>query len=85
MAENRRKYDRELRDGAVRIVEKSGKPIAQVTRDLGADEGTLGNWVARAGAAREPGALSGDERAELDQLREENATLPAAEPARSRA
>jgi transposase len=75
MAENRKKYDREFRDGAVRIVEESGKPIAQVARDLGVNEGTLGNWVARARAAREPGALSLDEREELKQLREENATL----------
>jgi transposase len=32
MAENRKKYDKEFRDGAVRIVEESGKPIAQVAR-----------------------------------------------------
>jgi len=31
--------------GAVRIVRKSSKPIAQVARDLGVNEGTLGNWV----------------------------------------
>lgn len=75
MAEHRKKYDQEFRGGAVRIVEESGKPIAQVARDLGVNEGTLGNWVARARAAREPGALSRDEREELKQLREENATL----------
>ena len=45
MPEIRKKYDREFRDGAVRIVEETGKPIAQVARDLGVNEGTLGNWV----------------------------------------
>jgi transposase-like protein len=63
MPEIRKKYDREFREGAVRIVEETGKPIAQVARDLGVNEGTLGNWVARAREAREgteacPGATS---------------------------
>jgi transposase len=48
MPEDRKKYDREFREGAVRIVEETGKSIAAVARDLGANEGTLGNWVARA-------------------------------------
>jgi transposase len=57
MPEIRKKYDREFREGAVRIVAETGKPIAQVARDLGVNEGTLGNWVARAReAATEPKA-----------------------------
>ena len=48
MPEKRKKYDREFREGAVRIVEETSKPIAQVARDLGVNEGTLGNWVNRA-------------------------------------
>ena len=42
MPEIRKRYDREFREGAVRIVEETGKPIAQVARDLGVNEGTLG-------------------------------------------
>jgi len=53
MSEKRKKYDREFRDGAVRIVEETGKPIAQVARDLGVNEGTLGNWVNQAPEAAE--------------------------------
>jgi len=75
MSENRKKYDQEFKDGAVRIVEESGKPIAQIARDLGVHEGTLGNWVAKARAASCPGGLTPDEREELKQLRQEVATL----------
>lgn len=76
MPEKRKKYDREFREGAVRIVEETGKPIAQVARDLGVNEGTLGNWVARAKEAREGrGELSKDDYEELKRLRAENAEL----------
>jgi transposase len=76
MPEKRKKYDREFREGAVRIVEETGKPIAQVARDLGVNEGTLGNWVTKDRAAREgtEGLSSGD-IAELKRLRAENAEL----------
>ena len=47
MAEHRKKYDREFRNGAVHIVEESGKPIAQVARDLGVNEGIYRGTSAR--------------------------------------
>ena len=76
MPEKRKKYDREFRDGAVRIVEETGKPIAQVARDLGVNEGTLGNWVNRERAEREGrGELTVDDAAELKRLRDEVAEL----------
>ncbi|MCA2328808.1 transposase, partial [Mycobacterium intracellulare] len=72
MPEKRKKYDREFREGAVRIVEETGKPIAQVARDLGVHEGTLGNWVTRAREAREGrGELTRDDIDELKRLRSE--------------
>ena len=77
MVEARRKFDEDFKIGAVRIVRESGKPIAQVARELGVNEGTLGNWCAQDRRARGEGngALSEDERAELHWLRKENAEL----------
>jgi transposase len=76
MSEKRKKYDREFREGAVRIVEETGKPIAQIARDLGVNEGTLGNWVVRDREAREGrGELTRDDLGELKRLRAENAEL----------
>ena len=77
MAETRRKFDRDFKEGAVRLVRETGMPIAQVARDLGIHDGTLANWVnadrRRRGEA--DGALGEDERAELARLRKENAEL----------
>ncbi|MET7525647.1 transposase [Streptomyces sp. NPDC005248] len=68
MAEQRRKFEPEFREGALRIVLETRKPIAQVARDLGVGEGTLGTWVSRARKASESaktGGLSESEREEL--------------------
>jgi transposase len=76
MSEKRKKYDREFREGAVRIVEETGKPIAQVARDLGVNEGTLGNWVNKAREERNgTKGLSKDDYEELKRLRVEVAEL----------
>jgi len=45
VAETRRKFDQDFREGAVRLVRETGKPIAQAARDLGINEGTPRNWV----------------------------------------
>jgi transposase len=76
MPEKRNKYDAEFREGAVRIVEETGKSVAAVARDLGVNEGTLGNWVVRAREAREgtEGLSTGDIE-ELKRLRAEVAEL----------
>jgi transposase len=76
MTETGRRFDSEFREGAVRIVGETDKPIAQVARELGINEGTLGNWVNKDRAQhRAQGPLNEDERARLEQLERENAEL----------
>ena len=38
-------FSPEFRDEAVKLVIEGSRPIAEVARELGIDEGTLGNWV----------------------------------------
>ena len=49
------------------MVQETGKPIAQVARELGINGGTLGNWCTKDRRQREGSgaALSEEERAEL--------------------
>ena len=42
MAETRRKFDEDFKQGAVRLVRETGKPIAQVARELGDQRGHAG-------------------------------------------
>jgi transposase len=72
------KYQPEFRDAAVEMVRTGNKPIAVVARDLGINEGTLGNWVAadrRVRGEQPADKLNETERQELLRLRRDNAQL----------
>jgi len=58
-------------------VVESSRPIAAVAREIGVNEGTLGNWVNkyRAEHAGEEPALAVPERARLRELERENREL----------
>lgn len=72
----RRRFSDEFKRDAVEIVRSSGKPIAEVARELGIYDSTLGNWVKQDQVNRgEREGLSTDERRELVELRRENARL----------
>ena len=44
MASSRREFTAGFREEAVKMVIETSRPIAQVARELGVNEGTLGNW-----------------------------------------
>jgi transposase len=73
----RRNFAQEYKDQAISLVLDSGRSIVEVAKSIGVHEMTLGKWVKK---ARESGRvpdkdLSEPERAELERLRQENATL----------
>lgn len=77
MTMTRKRFSPEYREEAVKMVLESSRPIAQVARELGLNEGTLGNWVNayRKTHADEEPPLSVSERARLRELEKENREL----------
>ena len=78
MPEKRRKFSPQFRAEAVQLVIESGKPVAEVARDLGVVAQTLGNWVTAwrdANPGPEGGELSPLERVRVSELEEENRRL----------
>jgi len=70
MARGKRTFSPEFRDDAVKLVIDSSRPIAQVARELGIGEATLGNWVGkyrRDHAGEEP-PLGVSDRARLREV-----------------
>jgi len=70
LPQHRRKFSREYRDEAVKLVLETSRPAAQVARELGINEGTLGNWVNlyRQEHADDEPPLNVSERARLREL-----------------
>jgi transposase len=70
------KYSAEFRSDAVELVRSSGRPIAQVARELGVNHETLRHWVRSTERAERPEAAGEAAKdAELARLRRENAEL----------
>jgi transposase len=69
-------YPPEFRQEAVRLVRSSGRPSAEIARDLGCSLESLRHWLkqTRIDAGEAPG-LTSDEREELRRLRRENRVL----------
>ncbi len=77
MAGKYRKFSPEFREEAARMVVETSRPIADVARELGISETSLGNWVRayrRKHAGDEP-PLELPERARLRELERRNREL----------
>ena len=72
----RRKFSDEFKRDAVEIVNSSGKSIAQVARELGIYDSTLGNWVKQDEIDRGVrDGVSTSEREDVTELCRDNARL----------
>lgn len=73
MPEKRRKFSPQFKAEAVQLVVTTGRPVAEVARELEINGGTLGNWVhAWRRDHPEPEAeMSAVERARLSELEAE--------------
>lgn len=70
MAE-RRKFTNEFKLQAVALVETSGRPRAQIARELGLCDSVLDRWVKQFGRQPDGTRVTPDEHSELIRLRKE--------------
>ena len=77
MAGKYRKFSPEFREEAARMVVETSRPIADVARELGINETSLGNWVRayREKHAEDEPRLQLSERARLRELERVNREL----------
>jgi transposase len=77
MAEKRRKYTKEFKEEAVRLLKGGDRSLAQIARDIGVSDTTLWGWAHRRGKKGEkpPTQSQVIETEEVRQLRREIALL----------
>jgi transposase len=77
MATDRKSYTEEFKREAVQLMETSGRPIAEIARDLGINDNNLYRWRGLYGS-RAPAHTNGnmsEMETELKRLRRENEVL----------
>ena len=72
---NRKRYDREFKASAVKMVTEQGYTVAQAAKSLGVTAQSLRGWRERLAPAPQGQAGDGDLREENRRLRKENERL----------
>lgn len=76
MTRTRRQYHEEFKRETVQLIESSGKPVAQIARELGINANVLYRWRRQFGQGTSSNGHSMVElEAEVQHLRRENAIL----------
>ena len=77
MTVERRKYTEDFKREAVRLMETSGRPIAEIARDLGINDNNLYRWRGQYGSQPQTNSQSSVTamEAELKRLQRENEIL----------
>jgi len=78
MAKQRRRFSREFKLEAVKLVKEGGVGITEAARDLGVHDTSLRRWIQQFDIDRgggQAGALTTEEKEELRRLRREVRTL----------
>ena len=77
MPRTRPPYPPEFRAEAVRLIRSSGKPLSEISKDLGVSEQSLRVWIKQADldAGHRDDGLTTSELEELRRLRRENRVL----------
>jgi transposase-like protein len=77
VAQKRRKFSSRFKAEAVQLVVQTGRPIAEVARELGIHDGTLGNWVNawRRDNPEPEESLTPTDRVRMAELEDENRRL----------
>jgi transposase len=75
MGQKRRKYTKEFKEEAVRLLKGGDRSLAQVARDIGVSDTTLWGWANGRGLETAAGQSQMTDAEELRKLRRENALL----------
>lgn len=71
----RRKFTREFKVSAVRLVNEQGYTVGEAARSLGVDPNTVRTWVAKFAGQTGPATGDGSLKIENQRLHKENAQL----------